>query len=306
MTTLERDNQKIRENLDDEIVIKDNAENRVEKLQLQLAAADERYKGLATKLEGMSGGKMPDLQPEVDRLTKTIDEKSRQLAQAESRVARIQRELEAQIKMQPGSDAEARRKIAALKKQLEDERHRNDELQDAVRNQEHRNIEGQAKLVEGDNKNFEKELFKMRRALEDKDRKIASAEETILKQKEVIEELDNIQKQSEDAALNEMQGYMTDTRSQFETMRKQLQLKDQEVAKLKNEKDVLESDLDSIEEKYELLEERYENTRKAKNDQGTTIEETASLIRELRDKLLESQSEVTRLKRRLEGNCSYR
>ncbi|CAG5097554.1 Oidioi.mRNA.OKI2018_I69.XSR.g15126.t2.cds [Oikopleura dioica] len=304
MTTLERENQKIRENLDDETIIKDNAENRVEKLQVQLAAADERYKGLATKLEGMSGGKVPDLQPEVDRLTKTIDEKSRQLAQAEARVARIQRELEAQIKMQPGSDAEARRKIAALKKQLEDERHRNDELQDAVRNQEHRNIEGQAKLVEGDHKNFEKELFRMRRALEEKDRKIASAEETILKQKEVIEELDNIQKQSEDAALNEMQGYMTDTRSQFETMRKQLQLKDQEVAKLKNEKEVLESDLDNIEEKYELLEERYENTRKAKNDQGTTIEETASLIRELRDKLLESQSEVTRLKRRLEGTVA--
>ena len=80
--------------LEDERVTRENAENRVEKLQEQLSMADERYSGLATKLEGISGGKVVDLAPELDKMKRQLDEKSRHLAQAEARVARIQRELE--------------------------------------------------------------------------------------------------------------------------------------------------------------------------------------------------------------------
>lgn len=53
----------------------------------------------------------------------------------------------------------------------------------------------------------------------------------ICKQKEVIEELTDIQKQSEDAAMNEMHGYMSDTKHQFETMRKKLKDKEIECAR---------------------------------------------------------------------------
>ena len=63
------------------------------------------------------------------------------------------------------------------------------------------------------------------------DRKILNAEEMICKQKEVIEELTDIQKQSEDAAMNEMHGYMSDTKHQFETMRKKLKDKEIECAR---------------------------------------------------------------------------
>ena len=80
--------------LEDERVTRENAENRVEKLQEQLSMADERYSGLATKLEGISGGKVVDLAPELEKMKRQLDEKSRHLAQAEARVARIQRELE--------------------------------------------------------------------------------------------------------------------------------------------------------------------------------------------------------------------
>ena len=59
------------------------------------------------------------------------------------------------------------------------------------------------------------------------DRRIQTAEDLICKQKEVIEELTDIQKQSEDAAMNEMHGYMSDTKHQFENMRKKL--KDKEI-----------------------------------------------------------------------------
>ena len=68
-STTDRENERLREALEDEQQIKFNAENRVEKLQEQLATADERYKGLAVKLESISGGKPAvDLQPELDRL----------------------------------------------------------------------------------------------------------------------------------------------------------------------------------------------------------------------------------------------
>ena len=53
----------------------------------------------------------------------------------------------------------------------------------------------------------------------------------ICKQKEVIEELTDIQKQSEDMAMNEMHGYMSDTKQQFENMRKKLKEKEIECAR---------------------------------------------------------------------------
>ena len=59
--------------------------------------------------------------------------------------------------------------------------------------------------------------------------------------------------------------------------------------------------LDSKDEKIQKLKEEREFLEMSKSEQGNTIDETATLIRELRDKLLESQSDVNRLKRRLEG-----
>ena len=83
-----------------------------------------------------------------------------------------------------------------------------------MRPQEIRNFKGHAQLVEGDQKVFERELAKMRNIMMEKDRRIQTAEDLICKQKEVIEELTDIQKQSEDAAMNEMHGYMNDTKTQ--------------------------------------------------------------------------------------------
>ena len=53
--------------------------------------------------------------------------------------------------------------------------------------------------------------------------------------------------------------------------------------------------------KISRLKEEKEYLEQSRNEQGNTIDETATLIRELRDKLLESQSDVNKLKRRLEG-----
>lgn len=66
----------------------------------------------------------------------------------------------------------------------------------------------------------------------------------------------------------------------------------------------MESHLEDMDDKYEQIKSDYENLRQVKEDQSNTIDETATLIRELRDKLLESQSDVTRLKRRLEGTVA--
>ena len=63
----------------------------------------------------------------------------------------------------------------------------------------------------------------------------------------------------------------------------------------------LERNLDSKDDKITRLKEEKEYLELTRNEQGNTIDETATLIRELRDKLLESQSDVNKLKRRLEG-----
>ena len=162
-TTLEREHSRVTEALEDERVTRENAENRVEKLQEQLSNADDRYSGLAAKLEGISGGKVIDLTPELDKTKKLLDEKSRHLAQAEARVARIQRELENSRSFGPGADeSELRTRVKQLQHQLDQEKSRADDLHEQMRMQEIRNIEGQAQLVEGDQRVFEREIAKMR------------------------------------------------------------------------------------------------------------------------------------------------
>ena len=154
-------------------------------------------------------------------------------------MARIQRELDAQKNL-PESDADSRRKIKDLTRQLEDEKHANLQMQERLRLAEIAAIEGQAELIQGDHKSIDREIVRLQRQVEERERKIAAAEETIYKQKEVIEELNNIQKQSEDAAMNEMHGYMNDTRSQFENMRKQLKDQQEENIRLKQDRESLE------------------------------------------------------------------
>ena len=73
------------------------------------------------------------------------------------------------------------------------------------------------------------------------------------------------------------------------------------IFRLKEDIGGLERNLDSKDDKITRLKEEKEYLELTRNEQGNTIDETATLIRELRDKLLESQSDVNKLKRRLEG-----
>lgn len=194
-----------------------------------------------------------------------------------------------------------RSRMKQIQAQLDQEKNRADDLHEQMRMQEIRNIEGQAQLVEGDQRVFEREITKMRSIIGEKERKILNAEEMICKQKEVIEELTDIQKQSEGAAMDEMHGYMSDTKHQFETMRKKLKDKEIECARLKEDLGGMERNLDVKDDKIQKLKEDKEYLEVTRSEQGNTIDETATLIRELRDKLLESQYDVNKLKRRLEG-----
>ena len=63
--------------------------------------------------------------------------------------------------------------------------------------------------------------------------------------------------------------------------------------------------MDTKDEKIQKLKEEKEYLEITRSEQGNTIDETATLIRELRDKLLESQSDVNKLKRRLEGENRF-
>lgn len=74
-----------------------------------------------------------------------------------------------------------------------------------------------------------------------------------------------------------------------------------QIFRLKEDIGGLERNLDSKDDKITKLKEEKEYLELTRNEQGNTIDETATLIRELRDKLLESQSDVNKLKRRLEG-----
>ena len=67
----------------------------------------------------------------------------------------------------------------------------------------------------------------------------------------------------------------------------------------------MERNVDTKDEKIQKLKEEKEYLEITRSEQGNTIDETATLIRELRDKLLESQSDVNKLKRRLEGNFEF-
>ena len=74
--------------------------------------------------------------------------------------------------------------------------------------------------------------------------------------------------------------------------------------RLKEDLGGMERNLDVKDDKIQKLKEDKEYLEVTRSEQGNTIDETATLIRELRDKLLESQYDVNKLKRRLEGNKS--
>ena len=78
------------------------------------------------------------------------------------------------------------------------------------------------------------------------------------------------------------------------------------IFRLKEDIGGLERNLDSKDDKITRLKEEKEYLELTRNEQGNTIDETATLIRELRDKLLESQSDVNKLKRRLEGTYFFK
>ena len=75
--------------------------------------------------------------------------------------------------------------------------------------------------------------------------------------------------------------------------------------RLKEDIGGMERNLDTKDEKIQKLKEEKEYLEITRSEQGNTIDETATLIRELRDKLLESQSDVNKLKRRLEGENRF-
>ena len=75
--------------------------------------------------------------------------------------------------------------------------------------------------------------------------------------------------------------------------------------RLKEDIGGMERNVDTKDEKIQKLKEEKEYLEITRSEQGNTIDETATLIRELRDKLLESQSDVNKLKRRLEGNFEF-
>ena len=73
-------------------------------------------------IRGISGGKVTDLQPEIEKLRRQLEEKARHLAQAEARVARIQRELEATKSFGPDMDNDTRIRIKNLQNQQDQEK----------------------------------------------------------------------------------------------------------------------------------------------------------------------------------------
>ena len=129
-STFHRDHARISKALEDERQIRNNAENRIKKLQEKFEVVDKRYKELLLINLDSDG-------TEIEKLKKQLEEKSGQLAQAE---ARIQRELEATKSFTPDTDNETRQSI--------------------------RNIEGQAELVEAHQKTFDREQSKMKSLVE--------------------------------------------------------------------------------------------------------------------------------------------
>ena len=64
-------------------------------------------------------------------------------------------------------------------------------------------------------------------------------------------------------------------------MRRQLKDKEEENARIRGDQESLEIQLERMDDKYEQQQTDFDTLRQVKEDQSTTIDETATLIREL-------------------------
>jgi len=128
------------------------------------------------------------------------------------------------------------------------------------------------------------EIQALKMTLEDREKALRNAEDTIFKQKDVIEELTTIQQSAEKAVIHELKTYQSESELQFVHLRDQLteseqtrKAVDKSIEKLEREHDEALHAVNALRQERDLLMERVDQLE-------ARLEEADSLSKDLREK----------------------
>ncbi|XP_076809697.1 uncharacterized protein LOC143452557 isoform X6 [Clavelina lepadiformis] len=145
-----------------------------------------------------------------------------------------------------------------------------------------------------------REVQQLRDTLDEKTQQVYSAEDTIYRQKEVIEELTAIQQTTEKASLEQMDAYMAESEKQFEQLKSHLQEKNDLLKAAQHEKEGLQREVDALSNELDNASSETSRTRNAHQEEQKRLEDVEQLLKELRLKLKEEQKENSHLQERLD------
>nr|CAB3243204.1 ELKS/Rab6-interacting/CAST family member 1-like [Phallusia mammillata] len=283
-----------------------------------LAEAEQQFQSTREQVEELQEDleserrKNKLLKKEVEQLKDQIDDQNQEKKKTEDKkealenqVSLLQDELKQRADWSDKKVSEMKDEIKKLEKDLkraEEELERSemekDRLEDKLSKIETDGVEEQKE----NDAALRKEMQQLRDTLDDRTQQVYAAEDTIYRQKEVIEELTSLQQTAEKSSLEQMEAYMGESDKQFEQLKSLLQERSEQLKKTQGQSEALEKEVEALTCDLERATSDAQRTRSLHQEEQRKLEEVDELLVELRKKLKEEQRENDELRKEISSS----
>lgn len=252
----------------------------------------ERERHKASEIDGNA----QEMKEDYDKMKSTLEQREQALKNAREAIGKIEDQMKGYEESHSQAEKEKhlleadrdetmkemetlKERVDSQNKQIEKANKTIKDLRDKLAEDMKSSLDGIERLTE-----MKKEVQRLQSIVDEKSQQVFAAEETIYRQKEVIEEMSAIQENAKKATLEEMEKFMATTEKQFAELRKELERKNDEVKRLESEKRDLEEELDELEQQNPHYDDDHEKE-----------EELVNLSQKLREEEDEKRQLLARL-----------
>ncbi|XP_078483226.1 uncharacterized protein LOC104265795 isoform X8 [Ciona intestinalis] len=279
----------------------DNAERKCEELEDNVKRKEEELRAIQEEMEEVKSEN-----EEKERVKKKAEEK---YAQAQKQVEALESELKDRGDYWMRKKEELEREVQELEAELkvsEDDLEKTEiekiELERKLNEMEEREV-GEKKKADSVMK---KEMQKLRDSLDEKTQQVFAAEDTIYRQKEVIEEMTSLQRKAEQSSMEQMESFMCESDKQFENLKSHLQERNEQVKVALKEKQELKEQVEALTSELETASSDADRARSSHEVEQRKMREVEKLMEELRGRLKEQQVENDQLRKEISRGDSLR
>lgn len=217
-------------------------------------AERERHKALEVD------GNAQELKEDYGKIKSTLEQREMALKNAREAIGKIENQMKDYEESHSQAEQEKHRleidrdetirEMEALREQVDSQNIQMGDASKTIKDLREKLADDMKSSLDGIERMAEmkKELQRLQSIVDEKSQQVFAAEETIYRQKEVIEEMSAIQENAKKATLEEMEKFMATTEKQFTELRKELEKKNDSIKRLESEKRDLEEELDELEQ----------------------------------------------------------